>query len=81
MENLLHYIWKYRLYTATSLTTVDGLPLEIIDPGVQNTDSGPDFFNAKIMIDGTLWAGSVEIHLKASDWKAHNHHADRLMMW
>lgn len=77
MENLLHYIWKYRLYTATSLTTVDGLPLDIIDPGVQNTDSGPDFFNAKIMIDGTLWAGSVEIHLKASDWKAHNHHADK----
>lgn len=64
MERLLHYVWKYKLYASTSLTTTEGLPITVIDPGIQNTDAGPDFFNAKIKIDGTVWAGSVEIHEK-----------------
>ena len=67
MEQLLHYIWKYRLYRPSGLTTTQGDTLEIIDPGLENTDAGPDFFNAKIRINGTVWAGSVEIHQKASD--------------
>ena len=64
MERLLHYVWKYKLYASTPLTTTEGLPIAVIDPGIQNTDAGPDFFNAKIKIDGTVWAGSVEIHEK-----------------
>ena len=64
MERLLHYVWKYKLYASTSLATTEGLPIAVIDPGIQNTDAGPDFFNAKIKIDGTVWAGSVEIHEK-----------------
>lgn len=52
MERLLHYVWKYKLYVATPLTTTDGRLLQVIDPGIQNTDAGPDFFNAKIKIDG-----------------------------
>ena len=58
MERLLHYVWKYKLYASTPLTTTEGLPIAVIDPGIQNTDAGPDFFNAKIKIDGTVWAGS-----------------------
>lgn len=77
MEQLLHYIWKYRLYRPSNLTTTQGDTLEIIDPGLENTDAGPDFFNAKIRINGTVWAGSVEIHQKASDWLAHGHSADK----
>ncbi len=69
MERLLHYVWKYKLYASTPLTTTEGLPIAVIDPGIQNTDAGPDFFNAKIKIDGTVWAGSVDIHEKASDWQ------------
>ena len=53
MERLLHYVWKYKLYTATPLITTEGRPVQVIDPGMQNTDAGPDFFNAKIKIDGT----------------------------
>lgn len=78
MENLLHYVWKYRLYLPTCLVTTDGQPVTVIDPGIQNTDAGPDFFNAKIKIDGTTWAGSIEIHEKASDWKQHKHDKDKL---
>ena len=48
MERLLHYVWKYKLYASTSLATTEGLPIAVIDPGIQNTDAGPDFFNAKI---------------------------------
>lgn len=77
MEQLLHYLWKYRLYRPSDLTTTQGDTLEIIDPGLENTDAGPDFFNAKIRINGTVWAGSVEIHQKASDWLAHGHSADK----
>lgn len=64
MERLLHYVWKYKLYASTPLTTTEGLPIAVIDPGIQNTDAGPDFFNAKVKIDGTVWAGSVDIHEK-----------------
>ena len=77
MERLLHYVWKYKLYAGTSLRTTAGLPLSVIDPGVPNTDAGPDFFNAKIRIADTLWAGNVEIHDRASDWAAHRHGSDR----
>ncbi|MDR2921049.1 MAG: DUF2851 family protein [Tannerella sp.] len=76
MERLLQYVWKYRLYSNTDLCTVDGIPVTVLDPGIQNTDAGPDFFNAKIRIEGNVWAGNVEIHLKASDWYKHNHHHD-----
>lgn len=73
MERLLHYVWKYRLYPAKPLFTTDGRPVYVIDPGISNTNAGPDFFNAKIKIADTLWAGSVEIHTKASDWLLHRH--------
>jgi hypothetical protein len=72
-EELLQFIWKYKLYRPHVLRTSDGECVEVIDPGQPNPDAGPDFFNAKIKIDQTLWAGSVEVHLKASDWSRHKH--------
>lgn len=73
MEQLLHYVWKHKLFPLKPLRTTDGMELEVIDTGLWNTDSGPDFFNAKIKINGVLWVGNIEIHTKASDWKAHHH--------
>jgi hypothetical protein len=73
MERLLHYVWKYRLYPGAELCTTEDIPVSIIDPGLQNTDAGPDFFNAKIRIADTVWAGNVEIHRKSSDWRIHQH--------
>lgn len=77
MEQLLQYIWKYRLYQAAALQTVDGASVEVIDAGQHNSHSGPDFFNAKLRLDGTVWAGNVEIHLRSSDWMRHGHHDDK----
>ena len=76
MEKLLHYVWQHKLFPLTPLTTDEGLSVEVIDPGLHNYNSGPDFFNAKVKIDGTLWIGNVEIHERASDWFRHKHDTD-----
>lgn len=73
MEKLLHYIWKHKLFPLRELLTEDGRTVEVIDPGLHNTNAGPDFFNAKVRIGGTLWVGNVEIHCRATDWFAHHH--------
>ena len=77
MEMLLHYVWKHRMYPLCGMKTVDGKTVEVIDPGLHNTNAGPDFFNAKIKIDGILWVGNVEIHEHASDWIMHCHDQDQ----
>jgi len=77
MESLLHYVWKYKLYNAESLTTSSGTSILVIDPGIHNTHAGPDFFNAKIRFDNETWAGNVEMHHCSSDWIRHGHHTDK----
>ena len=76
MERLLHYVWKHKILPLKPLTTEDGQELEVIDPGLHNHDQGPDFFNAKIRLAGTVWAGNVEVHLRSSDWYRHHHESD-----
>lgn len=73
MEELLHYVWKHKLFPLKELKTTEGYPVEVIDPGLSNPHAGPDFFNAKVNIDGVLWVGNVEIHVCASDWMRHHH--------
>ena len=77
MEQLLHYVWKHKLFPLRELKTTDGQTVEVIDPGLHNRDAGPDFFNAKVKIGTTLWVGNVEIHDKSSDWYLHGHDKDR----
>ena len=77
MEHLLHYAWKHKFFPLKPLFTTKGIPIEIIDTGLRNTDAGPDFFNAKLKIGETLWVGNVEIHSRASDWYRHGHDKDR----
>ncbi|MBP5339257.1 MAG: DUF2851 family protein [Prevotella sp.] len=76
MEQLLHYVWKHRLLPLGELQTTDGKTVEVIDPGLHNRNAGPDFFNAKVKIGGTLWVGNVEIHQRSADWYAHGHDRD-----
>ena len=76
MEQLLHYVWQHRIFPLGTLHTDQGQVVEVIDPGLHNTDAGPDFFNAKIRLDGQLWVGNVEIHLRATDWYRHHHETD-----
>ncbi|MFA6946909.1 MAG: DUF2851 family protein [Pedobacter sp.] len=76
-EDLLHYLWKFRLFKERELKTSSGEHLDIIRPGLHNQHAGPDFENAKIRIGDTLWAGNVEIHVRSSDWHRHQHQFDR----
>ena len=75
-EAFLHYIWAHQLFDKKDLISTNGLSLEIVKPGEHNTHAGPDFFSARIRINDTLWVGTVEIHLKASEWKKHKHEQD-----
>lgn len=75
-EELLHFVWKFRLYRSTGLATTTGESIEVINPGTHNTHAGADFTDAKIKIGGTLWVGNIEIHPAADDWFAHGHHTD-----
>lgn len=75
-ENLLHFIWKLKLFAAPNLVGVLGEKISVLSSGNQNFNSGPDFENAKILIDNQLWYGNVEIHVKSSHWYTHNHEVD-----
>ncbi len=75
-EEFLHYIWKYKLFN-NNLESQNHEKVEVLNQGTHNLDSGPDFFNAKIKINKTIWAGNVEIHINSSDWYVHNHHIDK----
>ena len=72
-EAFLFFAWKFRLFSNFPLHTISGETIEIVKPGELNTDAGPDFFNARVKIGDTLWAGNIEMHLKASDWLKHGH--------
>lgn len=77
-EDFLHHIWQYQKFQhREALKTNQDEKLQILSVGQHNKNqSGPDFFNAKVKIDTQVWAGNVEIHIKSSDWYAHNHEND-----
>jgi len=76
-ESFLHFLWRWRRFDHQNLCTAQGQALEILYPGEWNTDAGPDFFNARIRLGDTTWAGNVEIHLRSSEWLVHGHQNDR----
>ena len=76
-EELLCFLWKFRLFNQKQLATETGEALGILSPGIHNRESGPDFEQAKIKIGSTIWAGNIEMHLRSSDWDNHRHSRDR----
>lgn len=75
-EDFLHFLWRQARFNLQNLQTTTGQSLSIQDFGQHNKDAGPDFSGGQIRLDGLQWAGNIEIHVKASDWYAHNHHED-----
>jgi Protein of unknown function (DUF2851) len=76
-EDLLQFIWRYKLLKPVPLITRSGNEITILKPGEINLDAGPDFFNAQIRLNGLTLAGNIEIHLQTSDWLKHNHQNDK----
>lgn len=75
-EDLLHCIWKHKKFNFTNLRTTVGEELVLLEMGQHNVNSGPDFFNARVVIGDQEWAGNVEIHINSSDWYVHRHEID-----
>lgn len=76
-EEFLQFLWKFQLFDVDNLFCSTGEKVVPLHAGSHNSDSGPDFFNAKVQIGDELWAGNVEVHLHTSDWIKHNHHKDK----
>lgn len=76
-EELLHFIWQFRLFDQLELYSTDGEQIRIIQVGQCNTDAGPDFLLSEIDIGGQTWRGHVEIHIDGASWTAHGHHLDK----
>jgi hypothetical protein len=76
-EKLFQYIWQFQYFNKSELQTYSGEKLEIIFQGVPNVNQGPDFLNAQIKIANTILVGSIELHLKTSQWHDHGHDLDQ----
>jgi len=72
-EELLHFIWKFKLKAGQQLQTLTGESINIVHSGVENNSDGPDFLNARVKIGNEEWIGNVEIHINSSDWYKHKH--------
>jgi hypothetical protein len=77
MEMLYQYYWMAAVRRGDKFSLVDGRELTVLSPGILNKDAGPDFFYARLSIDGKTWAGNIEVHTKASDWLRHGHSSDK----
>jgi hypothetical protein len=75
-ENLVHHIWDDQHFSNTNLRATDGREIKILKTGFWNGDAGPDFVKAEVIIDGKLYSGDVEVHVKSSEWQVHGHRAD-----
>ena len=76
-EVFLYFVWQYQYFTTTKLTTTDGETVQVLHPGFRNHDAGPDFTNARLLINDVEWVGTVEMHTRTSDWLAHRHQHNR----
>lgn len=75
-EYFLHYLWQFQYYHKLTLVTTAGDPLQVLRPGYHNNHAGPDFTGAQVQLGVMKWIGSVEIHVRASEWYDHQHHQD-----
>jgi len=75
-EDLISFLWKFQYFDMKKLKTTSNEKLEVIKVGQENKNTGPDFFNAQVIIDNQKWAGNVELHVNASDWYVHGHEKD-----
>ncbi|HYC72447.1 MAG TPA: DUF2851 family protein [Opitutaceae bacterium] len=72
-ERVLQKIWLRGEFARDTARTVDGRRLEVVHPGRWNLQGGPDFLGAQVRLEGCELRGDVEVHFRASDWRAHSH--------
>ncbi|GHE30566.1 DUF2851 family protein [Sphingobacterium griseoflavum] len=75
-EELLHFIWQFRLFNQLELYSTDGEEINIQFVGELNRDAGPDFLYARVSVGTEHWTGHIELHVDGADWLRHQHHKD-----
>ena len=75
-EHFVQTVWNEQRFSDFELKSTDGRSIQVLKPGFWNSDEGPDFVQAELLIDGDLHAGDVEIHINSSGWYNHKHHLD-----
>ena len=75
-EHFVQTVWDEQRFFDFDLKSTDGRSIQVLKPGFWNSDEGPDFVHAELLIDGDLHAGDVEIHINSSGWYNHKHHLD-----
>ena len=76
-ERVVQKIWLRRDFEQAGLRLLDGRNLLIRAPGSWNLLGGPDFHEARMVLDGVAITGDVEVHFHSADWHAHGHAEDR----
>jgi len=75
-ESQIIKLWQHLLLNRTELTSEGGEPIKIIYPGRINDDRGADFRDAVIATSRGLIKGDIEVHVKSTGWRIHQHHHD-----
>ena len=76
-EDFLYFLWQFQYFDKTNLQTIAGESLQTLAVGQRNTNAGPDFLNGRVLIGGLEWVGTIEMHIRSSDWHRHTHTHDR----
>jgi hypothetical protein len=72
-EEILSFVWRFQYFNAAKLLTDEQMSLSVLRTGYKNSNAGPDFLEAGVVVDGVHWYGSIEIHVRSSDWFLHTH--------
>ena len=76
-ERDLTALWRGQRFPQGALVTRAGVPVRVIYQGRAGRGPGPDFRRAVIAgPSGLPLRGDVELHVRASSFRAHGHHAD-----
>ncbi len=76
-EAQLTSLWRGRRFPDGALVTRSGVPVRVIFQGRAGRGPGPDFRGAVIAgPSGVPLRGDVELHVRASHFRAHGHHTD-----
>ena len=73
-ESQIVNFWQHLLQDRAEMTTEGGESIRVIYPGRTNDGRGADFRDAVIATSRGVVKGDIEVHVRSSDWRTHQHH-------